>query len=227
MAHFTIKDVKLRVPGKALSRQLREQLETGRYEWNEANAIERHVGEGDRVLDIGAGAGFISVLAGRAAGPENVVSVEANPVMMEALRHNLDQNGSAETTLLHGAVVADNFDEETVLFAARDAFWASSIADANTNLDKIVEVPALKLSELLEEHKPTIVSMDVEGGELELCQQAWPDSVRLLVMEIHSKVYGAAGIKAIFDGMSANNMTFMPWGTRGEVVVMQRVRKEA
>jgi FkbM family methyltransferase len=225
MAQFTLKDITLRVPGKALTRPLREALETGRYEWNERDAIQRHVKPGDTVLDIGAGAGYISIVAGRAAGPENVISVEGNPVMMEALRHNLDHNGSEATRVLHGAVVADTFDEENVLFAARDAFWSSSIADERTNPEKIVEVPALKLSALLEEYQPTIVSMDVEGGELELCQQAWPPCVRMVVMEIHTSQYPPSGVKAIFDGMSQNNMTLMPWGTRGEVIVLQRCDK--
>lgn len=225
MASFTLKDIKLRVPGKALTDPLRKALETGRYEWNEAAAIEQHVKPGDRVLDIGAGAGYISILAGRQAGPENVVAVEGNPVMIEALRQNLDANGAAQTALLHGAVVADSYDEDSVLFAAREAFWSSSIADARTRPDRIVEVPALRLSALLEEHRPTVVSIDVEGGELELCQQPWPDHVRLVVMEIHTSVYPPSGVKAIFDGMSKNNMTLMPWGTRGEVIVLQRCDK--
>ena len=105
MAQFTLKDITLRVPGKALTKPLRVALETGRYEWNERDAIERHVKPGDKVLDIGAGAGYISIIAGRAAGPENVISVEGNPVMMEALRHNLDENGAQATQVLHGAVV--------------------------------------------------------------------------------------------------------------------------
>lgn len=225
MAQFTLKDITLRVPSKALTKPLRVALETGRYEWNERDAIERHVKPGDKVLDIGAGAGYISIIAGRAAGPENVISVEGNPVMMEALRNNLDENGAQATQVLHGAVVADNFDEDTVLFAARDAFWSSSIANEKTNPDKIVEVPALKLSALLDEHQPTIVSMDVEGGELELCQQPWPACVRMVVMEIHTSQYPPSAVKAIFDGMSKNNMTLMPWGTRGEVIVLQRCDK--
>ncbi|HBZ45010.1 MAG TPA: FkbM family methyltransferase [Maritimibacter sp.] len=224
MASFTLDDIKLCVPDKALTEQLRKHLENGNYEWKEAGAVKHHVKAGDTVLDIGAGAGYISLLAGRAAGPENVVAVEANPMMMEALRHNLDDNGAKETRLLHGAVVADNFDEDSVLFASRPAFWASSIADENTDPSRIVEVPALKLSALLEEHQPSVVSIDVEGGELELCQQPWPACVRLVVMEIHSSLYKAAGIKAILDGMSANNMTIMPWGTRGELFVLQRVK---
>lgn len=222
MARFTLDGIKLRVPGKALTEPLKKQLENGHYEWNEALAIKRHAGPGDRVLDIGAGAGYISILAGRAAGPENVVSVEANPVMQQALRQNLDQNGAETTALVHGAVVPDNYDEDSVLFAARDAFWASGIADEETNPDVVVEVPALRLTDLLAEHKPTIVSMDVEGGELELCQQPWPDHVRLVIMEIHTAKYPPSAVKAIFDGMSKNNMTIMPWGTRGEVIVLQR-----
>jgi FkbM family methyltransferase len=222
MASFILNDIKLRVPGKALTASLRTALESGHYEWNEAAAIDRHVKRGDRVLDIGAGAGYISILAGRKAGPENVIAVEGNAVMMDVLRRNLDHNGSAETALVHGAVVADNYDEDTVLFANRDAFWSSSIADDTVRPDRLAEVPALKLSDLLEEYRPTIVSMDVEGGELELCQQPWPAHVRLVIMEIHTKKYPPSGVKAIFDGMSRNNMTIMPWGTRGEVIVLQR-----
>ena len=67
--------------------------------------------------------------------------------------------------------------------------------------------------------------MDVEGGELELCQQPWPPCVRMVVMEIHTSQYPPSAVKAIFDGMSKNNMTLMPWGTRGEVIVLQRCDK--
>lgn len=223
MASFTIDGIKLRVPGKALTQDLRDEMERGNYEWNEAIAIKRHVTAQDRVLDIGAGAGFISILAARQAGAENVVSVEANPVMLEALRQNLDHNNCEATQLVHGAVVADHFDEPSVLFAARNAFWSSGIAKADTPPELIREVPTLYLNDLFAEHRPTIVSMDVEGGELDLCQQSWPDHIRLVILEIHTGRYPPSGVKAIMDGMSANNMTLMPWGTRGEVIVFQRV----
>jgi len=89
----------------------------------------------------------------------------------------------------------------------------------------MVTVPALRLTTLLEEHQPSIVMMDVEGAEVELCQQAWPESVRLVIMEIHTSKYPPKVVKQIFDGMSAQGFTYMPWGTRGEVVTLQRVRE--
>lgn len=223
MASFTLGDITLRIPGKALGKVLREDLESGRYEWNEAAAIRHHVKQGDRVLDLGAGAGYISILAGQKAGAENVIAVDGNPMMAEALRHNLDRNGAEETMMLEGAVVADSYDEETVLYAQRPAFWSAGLAQPDTNPEVIVEVPALPLSELFEAYKPTVVSMDVEGGELELCQQIWPDYVRLVIMEIHPNVYGSSGTKALVDGMSDNNFTLHPRGTRGEVIVWRRV----
>ncbi|TYB80568.1 FkbM family methyltransferase [Maritimibacter fusiformis] len=225
VASFELDGIKLRVPGHALNDSLRRALESGKYEWNESAAIRRHAKPGDKVLDIGAGAGYVSALAARAVGGDNVVAVEASPVMLEVLRQNLDGNGAAAAQLIHGAVVDDRFDADTVSFLVRDAFWASTIAGADAPRDKLAEVPALRLSALLEEHQPSVVIMDVEGGELQLSQQAWPDCVRLVIMEIHTMVYPPSGVRAIFDGMSRNDMTYMPWGTQGEVVVFQRVHE--
>jgi FkbM family methyltransferase len=223
VASFILDGIKLRVPGHALNDELRRALESGRYEWNESAAIRRNARAGDKVLDIGAGAGYVSALAARAVGGENVVAIEASPVMIDVLRQNLDGNGGKDTRLIHGAVVADSHEGDSVSFFVRAAFWASTIAGEGAPPDKLAEVPALKLTALLAEHQPSVVIMDVEGGELELCQQDWPECVRLVIMEIHTKLYPPSGVKAIFDGMSRSNLTYMPWGTQGEVVVFQRV----
>lgn len=223
MAQFTVHGVKLRVPGRALNANLRRELESERYEWNERLALLRHLKPGDKVLDLGAGAGFLSSLAARVVGAGNVVAVEASPVMQAALRANLDGNGARGARLIHAAVVADGYEGDTVSFAMTGAFWASSLAEHAWGQAEQVTVPAAKLSALLEEHRPTIVVMDVEGAEVELSQQAWPDSVRILIMEIHTSKYPPREVKRIFDGLSASGFTIMPWGTRGEVITLQRV----
>ncbi|MCI2400305.1 FkbM family methyltransferase [Aliiroseovarius subalbicans] len=225
MASFDVNGIKLRVPGHCLTPPLKRALESGTYEGSERAALERHLRPDDTVLDIGAGAGYLSILASRVVGGENVVSVEASPVMMDVLRANLNSNGAREAALVHGAVVGDSHDGDTIDFLVRDAFWASSIApeDGSAGREKMRSVPALKLSSLLEIYKPSIVTLDVEGGEVELCQQPWPDHVRLVIMEIHTKIYGPATIQKIFDGMSRTGMTIMPFGTRGEVITLQRV----
>lgn len=225
MASFDIDGIKLRVPGHCLTDALVKALESGHYEWNEKAALKRHLTIRDKVLELGAGAGYLSILAAQIVGGANVTSVEANPSMMDVLRKNLDSNGARDTDLRHGAVVADDYGSDTVSFVMRDAFWASSIAEEDAPDSKLVTVPALRLSDLLEEVRPTVVTMDVEGGEVELSQQDWPDSVRLLIMEIHTQKYPPSTVKSIFDGLSRAGFTFMPWGTRGEVVTLQRVRE--
>jgi len=227
MARYEVHGVRLRVPGKAMNAGLRQALENGNYEWNERLALTRHVTPEDSVLDIGAGVGFISSLAAQTVGGDRVVSVEASPVLQEVLRSNLDDNGAKAARLVHAAVVPDSHEGETVIFAVTGAFWASALAGHESGKAEMVTVPAVKLSALMAEHQPTIVVMDVEGAEVEFCEQDWPDCVRLLILEIHTSKYPPAVVKRIFDGFSAQGFTIMPWGTRGEVITLQRVYDEA
>lgn len=227
MARYEVHGVKLRVPGKAMNAELRQALEKGNYEWNERLALTRHITPEDRVLDIGAGVGFISSLAAQVVGGERLVSVEASPVLQDVLRSNLDENGARAARLIHAAAVPDSHEGKTVTFAVTGAFWASALAGHETGQAEMVTVPALKLSALLAEVQPTIVVMDVEGAEAEFCTQDWPDSVRLLILEIHTGKYPPSTVKKIFDGFSAQGFTIMPWGTRGEVITLQRVYDEA
>lgn len=226
MARFELHGVSLRVPGKTMNAGLRRAFENGDYEWNERLAVTRHVTPEDRVLDIGAGVGFISSLAAQVVGGERVVSVEASPVLQEVLRSNLDANGAREAELIHAAVVPDSHEGDTVTFAVTGAFWASALEGHESGAAEKVTVPAVKLSELLEPFQPTIVIMDVEGAEVEFCEQDWPASVRLLILEIHTGKYPPRTVKRIFDGFSARGFTIMPWGTRGEVITLQRVYDE-
>jgi len=181
----------------------------------------RHLTPEDRVLDLGAGAGFVSSLAARIVGGENVTSVEASPDMLPVLRRNLNLNEAGDTPVLHGAVMADDTPQDVVRFEVADAFWSSRIGADDAA--KTVEVPVLRFTELVRQVKPSVLVMDIEGGELDICQLDWPDCVRLLIMEIHTGRYPPRDVKALFDGLSRNGFTYMPWGTRGEVVVQQRV----
>ena len=224
MAKFEIDGITLRIPGRSLRPALIKALESGLYEWNEAQALKQHLRPGDRLLDLGAGAGYLSSLAARVIGAGNVVAVEASPDMLEVLRQNLALNDAGAVRVVHGAVMPDSHAADTVEFGMRPAFWSSRVAEGDQpEGTQVVSVPVVRLPALLDEVRPTIVMMDVEGAEVELCQKPWPESVRLVMMEIHSVRYPQTDLQRLFDGMSRNGFTYMPWGTRGEVVVFQRI----
>ena len=226
MAQFTLRGITLRIPDQQLSPPLRAALEEGRYEGGESAALLRHLEPGDRVLDLGAGAGYVASLAARVVGGENVTAVEAAPEMLPVLRRNLNLNEAGDAQVLHGAVVADDFPDEVVRFEVARAFWASRIGEGGGRGARTVEVPALRFGELVRRVAPSVLVMDIEGAERDICRQQWPGCLRLVVMEIHPGIYGAEGIRAIFDAMSRNDFAYMPWGSRGAVVVMQRVGPE-
>jgi tRNA G37 N-methylase Trm5 len=97
-------------------------LRDGTYEADEANAAERCVKEGFRVLELGAGIGYVTAICARRTAPENVLAVEANPALIPVIEDNLARNGAQDVTVLHGAVVARAEEGQTTPFMCRITF---------------------------------------------------------------------------------------------------------
>jgi FkbM family methyltransferase len=207
-----------------LNQAIEDALNRGDYEGKELAAMTRHLTPQDRVLDLGGGAGYLAVQAAKIVGPANVTTVEANPDMVQSIKKNTKLNGVDGVRILHGAVVGDDYPDETITFEARAAFWSSTIYKGAAGKKSILlDVAALKLSAIFEEFDASLVVMDVEGAEAALAQQDWPESVGFIIMEIHPQFYGLNVIQKIFDGLSRSGFAYMPWGLKGNVVVFQRV----
>lgn len=221
MPEFSLRGLTLTLPGTALRGGLEQALASGRYEGQEADAILRHLRPGDRFLDLGAGIGFLCALAARVVGEDAVTGVEAGPETATLARANLAANGFPGARLLQGAVTARA--EGEVEFGQRPAFWASALKGAQdwpANA-RILRVPARPIGPLLAETRPTVLSCDIEGAELEVLAQPLP-GVRLVVAEIHPAVYGPDGTRQLFDALSAQGFAYLPEGSRGATVVFGR-----
>jgi len=228
MAEFVINEVFLTIPDKLLTGQLRASFTSGRYESSEADALIRHLRPKDRYLDLGAGAGYLLSLAVAKLGVARVTGVEAGPDMVPVAIENLRRNGGAKPEVQWGAIVPDSFPDETVTFMQRRSFWASSLTppEGAANMTA-VEVPALRFGALLETVRPTVTSIDIEGGELELFTVQLPDFLRLIVIELHPAVYGKAGVKQVFDALSQQGFVYCLAGSKGGTVVFERLKTPA
>ena len=223
MAKFEIDGIQLDVPDDILVPNIRAKLEAGRYEGSEARAARTSVKQGDRVLEFGAGLGYIACICARLCGPENVVTIEASPAMIDVIRGNLDQNGYEKATLLQGAVTGEPYGPDLISFTQAPAFWASSLTKDGQRGD-LVDVPVLRLDDLLEQYQPTVVIMDIEGAEQTMFDAPWPAYIRVVLVELHPKVYGADVIKRIVDCMSESGLTYAPFLSRGAMIGFQRVK---
>lgn len=225
MPRFELDDVVLEVPDSLLNKHLSGKMADGSYEESEARAARMRVKKGNRVLELGSGIGYISSVCAQITDPANIMTVEANPNTLDVIRHNLDINGATDAKVIHGAVVGNTADLDTLIFRVGKAFWGSSIASADTSPDELVEVPALRISDLLKAHKPHVVIMDIEGAEEHLFDQPWPKFVRQVIIELHPKKYPNSAIKTIVDCMSQSNLTYDPACSRGALMGFRRVFK--
>jgi len=224
MAEYEIDGLTLDVPDSLINDRIAAKLTSGKYEGQEAAAARMRLREGQRVLELGTGIGYISALCARVAGPANVTTVEANPAMLPVIRANLDRNGAGAVTLLHGAVTGRAGDTAAIAFDGARSFWAGRIADENSAPERVVEVPALALDALLNTVRPHLVIMDIEGAEEHLFDAPWPDHVHSVMMELHPGRYPDTVIQRIVDCMSASGLTYDPGPSRGRILCFRRVR---
>ncbi len=224
MPRFKIGGIKLQIPENALNDNIRAALNSGAYEYKEFFALQKNLRETDRVLELGGGAGYLGVFAAQTVGPENVAIVEASPIMARTIEKNLQINECDTARVLQGAVVGQAFKDETITFEVSPGFWASSIAGEKqkNKRSKLVEVPALKFSDLQEAFDPTVVVMDIEGAELDIIEDPWRDNVRLVIMETHPDFYGIPKLSHVMRTMFDAGFHYMPWGSRGNVIVFER-----
>lgn len=217
MRSFTLRGLTLYLPEAALKGNLERALTSGRYESHEADALMLHLRPGDRLLDLGAGLGFICALAAGVLGEAAVMGVEAGPETVKLARRNLAANGYPAVKVLKGAVVADG--EGEVEFGERPAFWASALKGPEGWPENaaVIRVPARPLGKLLAKFAPTVISCDIEGGELEVLTRPLP-GVRLVVVETHPQVYGPEGVARIVAALRAQGFVAAEGGKKDTLV---------
>jgi FkbM family methyltransferase len=227
MAEFQLNGVTLVIPDDLMTDQLTRAMTSGKYESSEADALLRHLRPRDRFLDLGAGAGYLSSLAGAAIRARRVTGVEAGPEMARVAQDNLQRNGIEGGVIHWGAVVPDSYREAEVTFTVRRSFWASTLTPPEgAKNTRAVVVPALRFGAVLAQADPTVLSIDIEGGEQDLFDTILPADLRLIIMELHPAVYGKQGTKRIFDALSAQGFAYCPQGSKAGTVVFERLSPE-
>jgi FkbM family methyltransferase len=193
----------------------------GRFEAAESCQIPAIVRPGDRVLEIGAGIGFISTLLSRERRVSRVVAVEANPFLMDymTLLHSCNRVRKVRRV---NAVLTNETAKSATFYLRRD-FWMGSLSPAPNPYVGTVEVPALNLDVLLREERIDLIVCDVEGAETELFEGADLSGVDRIFLEMHDHVTGLSGVRRLFTTMTQHGFVYDPRHSLGSVVLFQRL----
>lgn len=200
-----------------LSDKIIEKIRDGLYERKEASQLPKILNPGERVLEIGAGIGFISTLCSRNSNPASIRVYEANPFLIPFIKSVHALNDVVNVDVVN-AVLLNKPGLEATDFYLRHDFWASSLSPQPYGYREKVSVPVRSFSREIEEFSPTLIICDIEGGELDLFMNSNLTGVKQVHLEVHQPVLGRKGMKALFDAFSARNFHYDQRFSSGGVV---------
>lgn len=147
-----------------------KNLPTGIYEPLSSAWLRSVVRQGDTTLDVGAFAGYFTLLMARAAGDTgHVVAVEPAPGNLGLLHANVHENGIANVEVVAGACGRDGGRRTLFLsgWGSTNGFYGPSPPDLPVTGE--VEVSVYRLDDLVA--PPVhVAKIDVEGAEIEVLE---------------------------------------------------------
>jgi FkbM family methyltransferase len=170
---------------RSLSYLIVRSLLDASYEASERSLLESALRPEDVVFELGAGLGYVSTVCARMTDSRRVFVYEANPMMEPMIRNTFGLNGVDPT--LHMCMVGK--DAGTTKFHVSRDFWASSTLP-HTDHSEPVTVRVVSFQEEMDRVKPTVLIVDIEGGEYDLFREFPRHVCRLIMLELHPKVLG-------------------------------------
>jgi FkbM family methyltransferase len=219
---FRHRGILLDLPLGLMTPGIRHSFENNYYESAEERQIRAGVvRKGDTVLEIGSAVGFLTCVIGKTGLADRIVSVEANPLLTEIARHTCRIN-DVSADVRNGLVcwsVADG--DKGELFVAEE-FWAGSPLQVAGSGGRLT-VPNLPLERLLDELRPTLLVIDIEGGEVELLRDARLDGVNRVMLELHQHLTGLEGVRSVFASLDREGFAYSQQLSASNIVTFERI----
>jgi len=220
-AILTSADVMIPLDPAVITPAIRQAILGGRFEAEEASQIPQIVRPGDRVLEIGAGIGFISTLISRQRRVSRVIAVEANPFLIDYMTRLHALNRVRKVRRVNA--VLTNEPKPSATFYLRRDFWMGSLSAAPNPYTGTVEVPTMNLDTLLRDEAIDLIVCDVEGAETVLFENADLSGVDRIFLEMHDHVTGLSGVRGLFATLAGHGFVYDPRHSLGSVVLFQKL----
>jgi len=220
-------EFKLKVAYKAdvISDRVIDTIEKGAYERFEGRRSKNFVVDGDRIVELGSGLGFLSALIMTNHAIADYQLVEADPRLVEMIErtHALNNVSGPKTinscvATCHAEMIADG----SVDFFVGEKFCASSLMGAR-NLKHTVQVPVVSLPDLIAEHESNVLLCDIEGSEVDIFNGTPLDGINKVLMELHPHRIGQEGVRDIWRSLDAQDFVYDADGSAGGVCAFRRL----
>ena len=207
-----------------LSPRMIESMTNGKYEGNEIECGLAAIPKGARILELGAGAGVVGAILAKNIEGVTLLSVEANPTLIDHISALHAHNGLTRTiTVRHGVVLCNADAPDAVEFFVRGNFLGSGLAQGNHPRAKATSVPVIRYDDLKRDFPHDTIMMDIEGGELDFLRDADLSGVQRIVAEFHRGIYGVPGMRQCKQALRGKGFGLNDTLSKGTVKVWERV----
>ena len=203
-------------------------MNEGSYERREVQSALNFIKKGDRVVEMGAGAGVVGAIAAKNCAPAKIVSFEANhkliPHVKALYKHNKIQS---KIEVRNKIVLSEPTPPKTVEVFIWEDFPGSGMSlTEGQDRTKKVSVPVATWDEIRKKVKPTVLLMTIEGAELEFFRHADLSGIRVIIAELHRHIYHRPGMREIRDGIAAKGFVEDKGASGGGVFVFTAVTEQ-
>jgi FkbM family methyltransferase len=155
-------------PVKMIGRSL---FTTGIYDIAVSEVLARLIQPGDTVVDAGANVGYMTLLAGVAAGASGrVISWEPHPELFAVLQRNVaalnTRGGAADITIRSAALGPEAGGAELILPSYMDANDGVAYIGESLDSSQSIAVTVESIDEVVGDARIAVMKLDVEGAEL-------------------------------------------------------------
>lgn len=202
---IALSGTKVKVRDDAIHPAIRKHFYRATYEQDEVRILSQVLTFDDLVMEIGAGIGFLSSYCAQKVGDKKVYAYEANTRLRPIIEENYRLN--KVSPVLINAILSENGGSNET-FYVDSAFWSSSTHKRSTDAEKIT-VPTLNVNHEISKHNPSILVMDIEGGERELVPiiNFAESEIRKFIIEIHPHVIGDEASSEVISKILSEGFT--------------------
>lgn len=145
-----------------------QMIARGYWEVWVEKAVRAMIGPGSRVIEVGANVGYYTLLMARDIGPAGKLdSYEANPRLVELLRHSSTFNGYGDRVTVHCNAVSDKAEPITFVMRRRRSGSGHVLAGGGDFGDETIRVEAqgVRLDDAFPAGGIDLLRIDAEGFE--------------------------------------------------------------
>lgn len=202
--------------------KIERSIKNDAYEKDEVRGTPKFIEPEDRVIELGAGIGFISSFIHKHLDVTNILCIEADPTLCKFIKKVHELNGITSVEVENIVALNGDSDSGSTKFYIRSPFWSSSLDDTDEYVS-VVDVPTLKLSSIIQDFKANTLIVDIEGGERDIFKNTNLDGIDKVFLEIHTRKIKRVGIKLCFDALSNAGFAYDQQVSRGGSVLFRRI----